>query len=452
MQVKKIGYALFVAAIAGICVLPVAVLPWQTEKTAGNERTAAFPELWEADGSFNLEILNEFSDYFSDHFGLRQEMITLNHRLTGTALRTLDSSSVLLGKDGWLFYKSTLEDYAGTNLFTARQSFAAAHVLGLMQEYCAQRGVDFCFTIAPNKNSLYGYQMPERYPVASVRNAQLLKEQLERQDVGYLDLFTVLSGTEQQLYYRCDSHWNMRGAQLAAQALLNKLNGAEVEFDGRITGELRPHTGDLYEMVYPAGTETEQDSGYAFTYAYDERFSSANDITIRTTSPEAEGSIFVYRDSFGINLHPFLAQSYGRACFSRNMPYRVAAAMEEQPEVLVVELVERNLNWLLERAPEMPAPKRTEISAADTGVLLQAPRTKSGPEGYFCLAGDLDGQDMDDTSPLYILAGETAYEASPCGEGAQPFTAYLPEQLREQELKVAYQWEGRWFSCTLTEG
>ena len=47
-------------------------------------------------------------------------MITLNDQLTGTVLKTLDSSSVLLGKDDWLFYKSTLADYTGAEPFTAR--------------------------------------------------------------------------------------------------------------------------------------------------------------------------------------------------------------------------------------------------------------------------------------------------------------------------------------------
>lgn len=66
MQVKKLGYILFVGVIATICILPVAVMPWQTEKAVGNEQLASFPELRKEDGSFNTGILNEFSDYFAD--------------------------------------------------------------------------------------------------------------------------------------------------------------------------------------------------------------------------------------------------------------------------------------------------------------------------------------------------------------------------------------------------
>ena len=32
MQVKKLGYVLFVGVIAAVCILPVAVMPWQVER------------------------------------------------------------------------------------------------------------------------------------------------------------------------------------------------------------------------------------------------------------------------------------------------------------------------------------------------------------------------------------------------------------------------------------
>jgi len=449
MQMKKVGYALFIGAVAGICILPTVTMPWLTESAVGNEQLSTEPELMQEDGTFNAKVLNDFSDYFSDHFGFRHEMITLNDQLTGTLLQTLDSSKVLLGKGGWLFYESTVKDYTGTNLFTPRQSYAAAHALQMMQEYCEQNGIEFYFTIAPNKNSLYGSQMPARYTAAQTRNAELLTQQMTQQNVRYIDLFGVLSGSEEQLYYRLDSHWNMQGAQLAAQTLLKEMTGTEYDFDACKTGDTTSHMGDLYEMVYPSGKEIEQDASYDFDYTYDEKFRSADDITIHTENAGTDGSIYVYRDSFGINLHPFLAQSYGRACFSRNMPYRLDAVNDEQPDVLLVEIVERNLNWLVERAPEMPSPERQSEEASDSGETVSAVKKDSRMDGYFCVSGSLSSQAVDDDSPVYILTENKVYEAFPCGEEDQPFTAYLPEDLRDQPLRAAFLSGGEWVSCTL---
>lgn len=451
MQKKKIGHILFTAAVMGICVLPTVVMPWQKAESVGNEQLAELPELLDEDGKFNSKVLNEFSDYFADHFGFRHEMITLNDQLTGKLFQDLDSSSVLLGRDGWLFYKSTLEDYTGTDLFTPRQSYAAAHVLQLMQEYSEENGIRFYFTVAPNKNSLYGSQMPSRYAAAQTRSIERLKQQMAQQNVHYIDLYETLSGTGEQLYYRLDSHWNMQGAQLAAQTLLKELKGTAPDFDAHKTGQTTPHTGDLYEMVYPSGKETEADAAYDFDYTYDEKFRSADDITIHTENSGEGESIFVYRDSFGINLHPFLAQSYGKACFSRSMPYRLSAVTAEQPDGLLVEIVERNLNWLLERAPELPAPERQNIKAADSGKTVAASEKDGNLEGYFCLSGDLGQQAVDDESPVYLLTGDAVYEASPCGDGAQPFTAYLPEEARGQEFCVAFMSGGEMISCALTD-
>ena len=382
MQLKKIGYALFVGVAAGICILPTIAMLWRTAEPVGNEQLASMPELLNDEGGFNTQILNDFSDYFSDHFGFRHEMITLNDKAAGLLFKTLPSSSVLLGKEHWLFYSSTIDDYTGTALFTVRQSYAAAHELQLMQEYCRQNSVNFYFTIAPNKNSLYGSQMPARYLAAQTRNAQLLAQQMRQQGVQYVDLFQVLSGSEEQLYYRLDSHWNMRGAQLVAQALLKEIRKTNVDFDTIRADTLQSHTGDLYEMVYPAGKETEQDISFNFDYFYDEKFHSADDITIHTENASKDGRIFVYRDSFGINLHAFIAQDYGKACFSRNMPYRLTAALDEQPDTILVEIVERNLSWLIERAPEFPAPVRADVQAEDTGDSITSTSTDGRLEGY----------------------------------------------------------------------
>lgn len=128
---------------------------------------------------------------------------------------------MILGKEGWLFYGETLDDYEGTNSFTCREAWAAAHTLSLMEEYCDSQGTDFLFTIAPNKSSLYGDYMPDRFPASdSLSNAELLARALEEQGVPYLDLFQVLGEQEEVLYRRLDSHWTQRGAGLAGDVLL----------------------------------------------------------------------------------------------------------------------------------------------------------------------------------------------------------------------------------------
>ena len=88
------------------CICLLAVMPWQVEKAVGNEQLLPFGAA-KKDENFNAGILNDFADYFADHFGFRHEMITLNDWLRKQHLR-LTATVCCWGKDSWLFYKSTL--------------------------------------------------------------------------------------------------------------------------------------------------------------------------------------------------------------------------------------------------------------------------------------------------------------------------------------------------------
>ena len=65
-------------------------------------------------------------------------------------------------------------------------------------------------------------------------------------------------------------------------------------------------------------------------------------------------------------------------------------------------------------------------------------------EGTFCLTGDPSVQRVDDDSPIYILAETEPTKLPPAREGIQPFTAYLPQNVREQQLKAAFLSDGEW--------
>ena len=59
------------------------------------------------------------------------------------------------------------------------------------------------------------------------------------------------------------------------------------------------------------------------------------------------GSLYCRRDSFGIALYPFLADSFQQAEFSRSADYSVAAFSELDADVVILEIVERNIPLLL---------------------------------------------------------------------------------------------------------
>lgn len=437
---KKLAYAAFTALILLLCLIPSLgmLLPAQESAAGGNQALSRAPSLRDPEGNWNPGYLSQIQDYAGDNFYLRQEMITAWSALNAKGLRSSITEDVVLGTDGWLYFADTLPDYVGLQPMTDREIFSAARNLRLMAEYCESQGARFLFTLAPNKNSLYPEHMPNlTLPSArKPRDAKRLAEELERQGVDYLDCFALFRGQEETLYFKTDSHWNGKGAALAADAVNKALGRSSGYFDGPFTRE-EVHKGDLYDMLYPAGEGLEADSVYSgeLTIEYDVPIRSAENLTIMTHGG-GEGSLVIFRDSFGNNLYPYLADSFGAALFSRSMPYRLDLVAQREADYVAAELVERNLRYLIQNVPVMPAPGRgTEkpegFTVYGSGVNFDVEPSENLP-GYVLVTAPpaLAGRELPEAdSPVLVSASDgTYYEAFLLEGGGAGL--YLPEGVQ----------------------
>lgn len=422
-------HAAFLTAIILLCLIPsLGMFLPRPESAGGNETLSAAPALRDQEGHLNTAWFSQMLDYIEDHYFLRQEMITAWSNLNASVFRTSISDDVILGRDDWLYFGDTLPDYTGTASMDAQEIYSAAHNLALVSEYCRKQNAQFLFTIAPNKNSLYPEHMPDLTVRGGTRNADALAAELERQNVPYLDLFECFRNQTETLYFSRDSHWDSKGAALAADALNQALGRESDYFLGPFT-PVQNHLGDLYNMLYPTGKSLEIDQAYGgvMAFTYDTPIRSADDLTINTTSSRAqERSLLMFRDSFGKLLYPYLADSFGHARFSRSTAYRLDWIEQCQADCVVVELVERNLRYLLQNVPLMPAPLREEIPEelllSDDVPLLKEPADNL--PGFVLLTGQLP-QSAETESPIYVPWANQIYEAFLL-EGHR-FALYVPE-------------------------
>lgn len=129
--------------------------------------------------------------------------------------------------------------------------------------------------------------------------------------------------------------------------------------------------------------------------------------------------------------------------FSRSTTYDLTG----EEELVVLELVERNLSYLIEKAPVCHNPT-VEISLpepAGTAVLGKDTKAKA-PEGYVLWQGTLDST-PDDKSSVYVSANGAVYEAFLLEENG--VALYLPEGVRPDAL--AWETGGVLESKTITE-
>lgn len=411
-----------------------------------NRELAVFPALLNDDRGINGEYLEELSDYISDHIALRNILIAIDAKLTAWIFSESTESSVIMGRDGWLYYAATLDDYTHNNSISDRELFNIAHNVALMQEYCELLGKSFIFTIAPNKNTLYGGHMPERYQVnlAEKSDFERLLPFLEKEGVHYVDLYGLFSREPEELYYKKDSHWNNQGALLVYNELLDSFDIDHKNYKGAEISSANDYIGDLNQMVFGMFAEPEEEVNYlasaGFFYWKDEKLLapsgrnydraglegdgdsvSVEDTEVTTFNPMGEGGLLMYRDSFANSLIPLFSEHFATAFYSKQVPYPMTDLITKMPDYVLVEKVERHLPTLAEVPPvmaglvrELPTNRGDQFNSAVTCEIKE--------EGiYYRVKGEIDqgegekNQLLGVTGRVYIEiedeGGVTDYEA-----------------------------------------
>lgn len=410
---------LYITAFFAACLVPsLGMAVTKQEASSENRTLAKFPSAKTEEGSINVDWMEEFGDYFQDHFAFRNELVTANAVLNGKVLGTSTADGVIQGTNDWLYYKDSLNDYLGEELLGERSLYNIAHSLSLMQEYLEGKDVDFVFTVAPNKNSLYGENMPyyDSLKVSEDKNLVNLETYLNEEGVSYVNLYETFLNEDEVLYHERDSHWNNKGAALAADTLLTALEKDHDSYEGETYTVRTDFEGDLDEMLYPLAMTKEDEIYYdkGTTFAYVEEVESNFEPRITTVNPSREGSVVVFRDSFGNALLPFLADAYANAYFSRGIPYQMTEIDTHTADTVIVERAERFLPDMAQDAPQMAGlirmPQVSEESVSD-GVLDAGAEVQGS---YVKITGRIQEDCLEADDEIYVRVNNgTVYEAFP---------------------------------------
>ena len=456
----KKSYVIYAAIFFVLCLVPVAgmALPEREAASSENRTLAGAPALKNEEG-WNLDYLSEAGSYFQDHFGFRQELVTVNALMQGKIFGVSTADGVIQGTDGWLYYKDSLDDYLGTNQMSERGLFNVAHSLAMMQAYVERQGADFLFTIAPNKNSLYGENMPY-YDSCKVseedKNLVRIKSWLEQEGVRYADLYQMFREQEEVLYHKRDSHWNNRGAAMAGDMLLDALGKLHLTFTEAPSEWQTDFTGDLDEMLYPLATTPEEEIYYEGLdrFSYVGEVESNFDPKITTVNPSAQGSLVMYRDSFGNTLLPFFANNYANAYFSRGIPYQMTDLAQHQADTVVVERAERFLPEMAANPPQMEASLMLLEGEIRDGTAEVTGLQAVQQGNYVKITGIVDEAFLEEDSRICIRINGDAYEAFPAtltqGEESSDggFVLYLSAgkwQAGEEQIEILVQKGDEWY-------
>lgn len=427
-------YLIFITACLVACLLPFAGMAvWPTTASTENKALPSFPSIKEGDGRLNPDFFQDLEDYFNGRFAFRNELVYLDAKIQGSLFHVSNVDSVTYGKDGWLYYSSTLGDYLGHTKMSGRQVYSLAHNLSLAQQYVEGRGASFVLAIPPNKNTLYGEYMPyyASYVVDPVHTIDLLAPKLQELGVPYADLLGMFREEQEVLYLKRDSHWNMKGARMAYNCIMDALGHAHEDYGDAPATRAKDRDGDLNRMLYTFYGEKELDYKYGIgkEYTCTDGTGDVEDPWMGTEGAAGGGTLLMFRDSFGNTLIPFLAGQFETAWFTKESPYGLESLMGQyHPDAVVFEKVERNLAEFINMPPIIPAPVAKTPQGAepvDSSTTIGI-GTLEYDATYYKISGEVDPALVKEETDIVIQANGTCYQAYLTGVNG--YVAYIKKE------------------------
>ncbi|MCR5611445.1 MAG: hypothetical protein K6F68_06415 [Clostridiales bacterium] len=344
---------LFIAVIVAACLVPsVFMVAGYKNPNRENRVLAKLPSFIEK-GSVNTEFFTKLDKYTNDHFAFRDVLVNAFNSLDVAVLNDFNGKNAVIGKNNHIFYGETVDDYLGIDQLSEAEIDSIVNYLAALQTELGEKGIRFAFMVAPNKATIYPEYMPDYLRATdSARNIDMLRVALEKRGVGMIDAAEVLLNAKgtRTVYYEHDSHWNNFGAMLVYDRIA-KFFGLE-QFDAYDYTTVFDRTGDLHNFVYPVTEYKEERIVYPEFNPWKSKkpIDFDRDKTIQTTSSANGLTMVVYHDSFGRSLQPILSQSVGKLFMSSYFPYKTDYIYKNDPDIVLIELVERNLDKLAEYA------------------------------------------------------------------------------------------------------
>lgn len=258
----------------------------------------------------------------------------------------IESTQVLLGKEDWLFYKSTedgdlISDFQGINHYDEATMQAVADKLTNERNQFANYGIDFYILSIPNKSSVYPEYMPdtiERKDTTS-RTDLLMKYLEENTDLNVVDAKPTLVKAKKKkpVYYKSDTHFNQIGAFVTVQALKDKIDGKtdslkDVKFDKVMNN----YSGDLACLCDMQDT-------------FNDDIQYQLDAATVNTKIKSNKRILVIGDSFSEVMQSIMSQYFAEVKTVNIWSFETSLLDEYKPDVVVWEHAERytdRFNWI----------------------------------------------------------------------------------------------------------
>jgi len=310
--------------------------------------------------------------YLRDRFGLRPHLVNL-HLWLGRKLGVSHTNDVLIGKNGWLFFRGdrAVQQYQGTDRFTEAELESWIDAMAAHKRWLDRRGVPLLVVIAPDPHGIYAEQLPDHVQrVDTGRLDQLVARLAQRPAFELLDLRPALLAAKahEQVYFKTDTHWNTRGAYASYRAIVERLRprfpDLPVLAPADLTRTPKRRAYGMGSMLAPRGGIVEDDIELAPRAAL-----TVGPVQTAPPPPRTRGQIpyiaatinrtaprvLVIGDSYFGYMYRFFHGSFAKLTWLRHgfVYFPAAEIPDDRYDIAIFMIVQRGLGFRLQ-GPEQP--------------------------------------------------------------------------------------------------
>ena len=408
--------------------------------------------------SFNISFTLEFDDYFTKSFPFRAHFITAYNAVYQTLFHQSGNEKVIVGKDGYLFFEETVDDILDVETLTEFDLTRLSVVLNDIHRSLDEVGIRSYVMVVPNKATLYEEYLPEN--LKPIGNKDNLDRYLNlKLDMENIDLYNALKNAKDSstlpLYHKSDSHWNNFGAAIAYETIMDSVNHDSLELLNQTPQSRNDWQGDLSKMLYPAMTIYDKQVYYDLPekFIFSQAIRSFEDIHIESKNPTLDGHLWMMRDSFANALIPYLSDSWNQVNYSRSFPHDYRDVMLQKPDTLIIEIAQRNLNWLLQATPVIESKPKDVSIQTDRTIDLDVHFDQSFTSGLAYLnAYFTDQAQAAAITEVKLIEADQEYEAFPIYQDNDfeddtieyGFSLYTATKLNLESVKILVKINGIW--------
>ncbi|UFH55851.1 alginate O-acetyltransferase AlgX-related protein [Spirosoma sp. KNUC1025] len=312
-------------------------------------------------------FIAQFNQYYKENFGWRNALFYQYSQWKYHVLHTSPlPEKVVVGKNGWFYpgnsMNQILDRHQGLPINPDTLAAVAQRLTNYQQQLAAQ-GTKLYILIAPDSYTVYPENLPDHLQTKdSQANFNRIRDFLRSHTtVPVVDVRNALTAAKVNhvVYCQTDTHWNFYGSLIATLTLVDQIRQDFPQIpkprlaDYQVQA-LKGYGGDLTTML-AMNQELTDSIQYKITLPDYLRVRQTESTKPRETDLPSERfvslstnlpKLLLLGDSFSYWMNQFVPGYFRESYLVRNHQLDMNLARAERPDIVVIEIVERNIDFL----------------------------------------------------------------------------------------------------------